>query len=85
MTEDDFESIEVPTYVGLAEKDQMVPDTLPQDLKTWSSKNNVNLQIEMYPGMNHGFAARPEAKDPGEKAQYDLAYSRTVEFFATHQ
>ena len=85
MTEADFEGVKVPTYAGLAEKDQMVPETLPQDLKNWSLRNSVNLQIETYPGMKHGFAARPEAKDPVEREQYNSAFSRTVDFFKAHQ
>lgn len=63
----------------------MVPKSLPQELTDWAAEFHVDLTMETYPEVKHGFAARPEAKDPKDKLQYEKAFSRTVAFFRSHQ
>ena len=82
---EDLDGIKVPLYVGLAEKDDMVPASLPHDLRHWSSagmREDAPLTLEIYPGMRHGFAARPDTKDENIRTQYQKAFERTVQHFA---
>jgi dienelactone hydrolase len=85
VTGEDLEGIGVPVYAGLAENDQMVPKSLPRELKDWAAKYHVDLTLDTYPEVKHGFAARPEAKDPKDKEQYEQAFIRAEAFFRSHQ
>lgn len=82
---DDFSEIHVPVYVGLAEKDEMVPPSLEQDLREWSKQGMGepgSLVIEVYPGMTHGFAARPNSEDDKVLEQCDKAFQSAVKHLA---
>ncbi|KAK5311794.1 hypothetical protein LTR93_011592 [Exophiala xenobiotica] len=82
---EDCADITVPLYIGLAEKDSMVPPSLPQDLQAWTKRPSGGpVCIEEYPGMDHGFAARPDSQDAMIHEQYDRAYRRVVQFFRKH-
>lgn len=78
-----------PTYIGLAELDQMVPPTLKQDLEQWAKLSSGNITgqtkpavtFSVYPGMDHGFAARPDTTDPAIAVQYARAFEDTIDFF----
>ena len=85
MTRDDLKGILVPVYAGLGENDQMVPESLAQDLDTWANESSVDITLEIYSKSKHGFAARPEAKDSHEKEQYERAFSQAVSFFTKHE
>lgn len=86
---EDMAGVRAPLYVGLAEKDTMVPASLPDDLQTWwaaaASSNmpaaDTQFTMEIYPGVGHGFAARPDTKDEVIREQYERAFQRTVEHF----
>lgn len=82
---EDLVGISVPVYTGLAELDNMVPESLPEDLASWAKASQVDLELETYPKVNHGFAARPEAKDPKDRRQYEAAFERATSFFRSHQ
>lgn len=68
-------------YIGLAEEDDMVPETLAQDLETWTKREKVQATMGSYLGVGHGFAARPATQDPLIREQYDRAFDATVTFF----
>jgi dienelactone hydrolase len=82
---DDMADVQAPLYIGLAEKDDMVPASLPEDLQTWATtkmRPNVPFTVEIYPDVGHGFAARPDTKDDLIRAQYERGFQRTIEHFA---
>ena len=82
---EDMKGIKVPVYIGMAEKDDMVPVSLPNDLWAWSAtgmREDVPFNLEIYPGMRHGFAARPDTEDENIRTQYQQAFERTVQHFA---
>ncbi|KIW24045.1 uncharacterized protein PV07_09784 [Cladophialophora immunda] len=81
---EDMDGIQAPLYIGLAEKDDMVPASLPEDLCHWANSRmgpNVPFKIESFPQMGHGFAARPDTDDGNVRAQYQTAFIRTLEHF----
>ncbi|KAK4946332.1 hypothetical protein LTR10_014530 [Elasticomyces elasticus] len=85
VTADDLYGIQAPLYIGLAEKDDMVPASLPSDLEKWAStkmKQNVPFILETYADMNHGFAARPDTEDELILQQYQAAFQRTLQHFS---
>lgn len=80
----DLSNIKAPLYIGLAEHDDMVPATLPDDLNLWASKGlveGVSFDLTIYPGMGHGFAARPNTQDYGIRQQYERAFRETIVHF----
>ncbi|KAJ4176752.1 hypothetical protein NW767_015344 [Fusarium falciforme] len=81
VVEDDIKDIKAPVYIGLAEEDDMVPETLAQDLGTWTKQENVEAVMGSYPGVGHGFAARPATQDPVIREQYDRAFDAALTFF----
>ena len=84
---EDMTGITAPLYIGLAENDTMVPASLPSDLRRWADVGlyeNTPFSIEIYPGMAHGFAARPDSFDKTIKTQYEKAFRRAVEHFRSH-
>lgn len=55
----------------------MVPPTLERDLKEWIKPvKGATFSIEVYPGVGHGFAARPDAQNSIIKEQYERAYQK---------
>ena len=81
---EDVQGLSCPTYIGLAELDQMTSPTLREDLERWTGisigfKSAVSLKV--YPGVDHGFAARPDSGNSTIFTQYTEAFDETVEFF----
>lgn len=81
VTREDLKNIHVPLCVGLAEKDEMIPAAFEQDLQAWTTADKTKISLEVYPGMGHGFAARPDTDDPVMREQYERAFNTTVSFF----
>lgn len=80
---EDLAGASVPVYVGLAENDEMVPARLAQDFETWSKtllNPDVPFTLQVYSGMGHGFAARPNTQDVDIRKQYKKAFTDTVDF-----
>jgi dienelactone hydrolase len=81
----DMHGVQTPLYIGLAGEDDMVPASLPDDLRVWSSSGmepDVPFVMETFPGVGHGFAARPDTDDEVVRGQYRRAFQRTLEHFA---
>lgn len=75
-----MQGIKVPIYVGLAAEDEMVPASLRDDLITWTQQLGVQATVVEYPGMKHGFAARPDTDDPAIRVQYERALSDALSY-----
>jgi dienelactone hydrolase len=52
----------------------MVPKTLPDNLTQWAAANGRTIEQKTFPGVGHGFAARPSAKDKIEIEQFQAAF-----------
>jgi carboxymethylenebutenolidase len=68
----------VPTQLHFGEKDAGIPLT---DVETIRSKQ-PGVEIFIYPGAQHGFGCDERASY--DKASSDLAWSRSLTFFAKH-
>ncbi|KAH7011036.1 Alpha/Beta hydrolase protein [Ilyonectria destructans] len=62
------------TFVGLAENDEMVPETLGDDLNRWAAEKSRKITQRVFPGVGHGFAARPASKVETEMVQFRDAF-----------
>lgn len=74
-------NIKAPLLIHLAELDERVNATWPEyelDLKA----NKSPYTMHMYPSVNHGF--HNDSTGRYNEAAAELAWSRTIEFFATH-
>ena len=81
---EDVQGLSSPTFIGLAELDEMTPPTIKEDLERWTGStlgSKPRVSIEVYPGVDHGFAARPDSANPVILAQYTKAFDDSVEFF----
>ena len=70
-----------PILLQFAEQDPRVNATWP-DYESLLKKNGVDYQAHVYPGVNHGFHNDSTGRYNREAAE--LAWSRTLEFFARH-
>jgi carboxymethylenebutenolidase len=68
----------VPTLLHFGEKDSGIPLT---DVETIKSKR-PEVEIQIYPGAQHGFNC--DQRTSYDKPSADLAWSRTMAFFAKH-
>ncbi|KAJ4318830.1 hypothetical protein N0V84_006643 [Fusarium piperis] len=62
------------TFAGLAENDEMVPKTLGADLGRWATEESREITQRVFPGVGHGFAARPASKVETEMVQFREAF-----------
>lgn len=75
--------IKIPIFFVMAEKDEFVNNDEVIDLAKEVWKNGVEVQMKVYPGVNHAFlnTKRPEVYD--EKTAED-AWKMAIEFFRRH-
>ena len=74
-------NIKGPLMLQFAELDKRVNKSWPA-YETLLKQNNVNYQAFVYPGVNHGFHNDSTGRYNPEAAE--LAWSRTLDFFAKH-
>ncbi|ETN36186.1 uncharacterized protein HMPREF1541_08463 [Cyphellophora europaea CBS 101466] len=87
VEEQDLEGVQAPVYIGLAGADTMVPASLHDDLMMWRAngmERMVPFEMEVYPDMPHGFAARPESENLIIRAQYCKALEKAAEHLAKY-
>ena len=68
----------VPTQLHFGEKDTGIPLTDVETIKT----KRPDVEIFIYPGAQHGFGC--DERGSFDKASSDLAWQRSLAFFATH-
>ncbi|PWQ94363.1 dienelactone hydrolase family protein [Leucothrix pacifica] len=74
-------NIKAPLMIQLGELDKRVNATWP-DYEAALKENNVDYQMFMYEGANHGFHNDSTARYDEKNAE--LAWNRTIEFFKKH-
>jgi len=79
----DPKNIKIPIFFIMAEKDEFVNNDEVIDIGKEIWKNGVELQMKVYPGVNHAFlnTKRPEVY---HEAFAKDAFKMTVEFFKRH-
>jgi dienelactone hydrolase len=81
VTREDVKGVTAPVYAGLAENDEMIPASFARDLQAWMMQEAAApFTMEIYPGMKHGFGARPDSADEDVRRQYERAFQRTIGF-----
>jgi carboxymethylenebutenolidase len=75
------QNIKAPLLIHLAELDTRVNATWPEYEKDLEA-NQSPFTMHMYPGVNHGF--HNDSTPRYDEAAAELAWSRTIEFFAKH-
>lgn len=76
----DITGVKAPLFIGCGEKDDMVSPTLAEDLNSALAAAGNKFKIRIYPGMPHGFAARPNHDDEEIKTQFNQAFEDAVCF-----
>ena len=74
-------NIKAPLMVQLAELDKRVNDTWP-DYEADLKANKITYTLHMYPKVNHGF--HNDSTGRYDEKAAELAWDRTLEFFAKH-
>ncbi len=79
----DPKGIKIPIFFIMAEKDEFVNNDEVIDIGKEVWKNGVEVQMKVYPGVNHAFlnTKRPEVYHEGFAKD---AFKMTVEFFKRH-
>ena len=68
-----------PVVALFGELDPYVPVAFVEELRARASRNPVELEIEVYPGLDHGFAHRE--REPFDQAAHDDGWSRIERLF----
>ena len=76
---DAVEARRCPVVALFGERDPYVPVAYVEDLKARTSRNPIALEIEVYPGLDHGFAHRD--RDHFDLAAHDDGWSRIWRLF----
>ena len=77
------ENIKIPMFFILSEKDEFVNNDEVIDVAKRVSKNGIEVQLKVYPGVNHAFmnSKRPDVFH--QEFSKD-AWEMTVDFFQRH-
>ncbi|KAL8393064.1 hypothetical protein RB595_003025 [Gaeumannomyces hyphopodioides] len=81
---DDFASVKVPLSLVCVESDPLFPDDMRTALEDSFSKNNVEHEVQVYPGVPHGFAVVGEYDNAGIKTAQETAYEQMLKWLKEH-
>ena len=84
VSPDDFVGLKAPVTVVSVENDPMFPDDVRTALEDYMSKNNVEHEVQVYPGVPHGFAVVGEYDDANIKSAQSTAYEQMLRWVKEH-
>lgn len=78
---DELKSISGPLAIAAAENDAIFPAEKRQESEAILKELNVPYQVNLYSGVNHGFAVRGDQKNPPVRYAQQSSFSQAVEWF----
>lgn len=78
----DFEGIKNPLYIGVGDKDSLLPEDQMKSIQDFMSKNvSTPNEVEVYPDQIHGFALRSDWSSDKDKKAMDHATKQGIAWF----
>ncbi|KUL89312.1 hypothetical protein ZTR_03746 [Talaromyces verruculosus] len=78
---DELKNAKGPVAIAAAENDAIFPAEKRQESEAILKKLNVPYQINLYSGVNHGFAVRGDQKNPVVRFAQQNSFLQAVEWF----
>ncbi|CAJ2502860.1 Uu.00g102540.m01.CDS01 [Anthostomella pinea] len=84
VSPDDFEHLQVPVSLACVEHDPMFPDDVREAGEDTMSKTNVEHEVQVYPGVPHGFAVYGDYEDANIKDAQATAHEQMLKWIKEH-
>ncbi|KAM7198028.1 alpha/beta-hydrolase [Rhypophila sp. PSN 637] len=84
VSKDDFVGLKAPVSVVSVENDPMFPDEVRTAGEDYMTKNNVEHEVQVYPGVPHGFAVVGEYDDEHIKSAQETAFEQMLKWIKEH-
>ncbi|TDZ27463.1 Hydrolase tropI [Colletotrichum spinosum] len=81
---DDFNGIKVPISLVCVENDPLFPEEVRTHGEDAMSKANLEHEVQVYPGVPHGFAVVGEYQDQSIKEAQSTAYEQMLKWIKDH-
>ncbi|KAH6631073.1 Alpha/Beta hydrolase protein [Chaetomium sp. MPI-SDFR-AT-0129] len=84
VSKEDFSGLKAPLSVVCVENDPMFPDEVRVAGEEYMSSNGVEHEVQVYPGVPHGFAVVGEYDDANIKVAQATAYDQMLNWLKEH-
>ncbi|KAI0885656.1 alpha/beta-hydrolase [Annulohypoxylon maeteangense] len=84
VSPDDFQGLKVPVSLVCVESDPMFPDEVRETGENIMSKENVEHEVQVYPGVPHGFAVIGDYNDGNIKSAQETAFDQMLRWIKEH-
>ncbi|ROV96816.1 hypothetical protein VMCG_07899 [Cytospora schulzeri] len=84
VARDDFDGIKAPVSLVCVENDPLFPDDVRTAGEDYLSKSNVEHEVQVYPGVPHGFAVVGDYDDVGIKDAQGTAFEQMLKWLKDH-
>ncbi|CCC12499.1 hypothetical protein SMACR_06577 [Sordaria macrospora] len=84
VSKDDFKGLKAPISMVSVENDPVFPNEVRIAGEDYMSENNVEHEVQVYPGVPHGFAVVGEYEDAHIKEAQATAFEQMLHWLADH-
>lgn len=84
VDEEEFESLKIPFAIAAAETDTIFPDEKRHQSEAILKKIGIPYQINLYQGVEHGFAVRGDPNVKAIRYAKKSAFNQAIEWFGEH-
>ncbi|KAK4241623.1 hypothetical protein C8A03DRAFT_30205 [Achaetomium macrosporum] len=84
VSKGDFDGLKAPLSVVCVENDPLFPDEVRIAGEEYMSQNDVEHEVQVYPGVPHGFAVVGEYEDPNIKVAQATAFDQMLKWINEH-
>ncbi|KAH9999766.1 alpha/beta-hydrolase [Xylariaceae sp. FL0662B] len=84
VSPNDFQGLKVPVSLICVEDDPLFPDEVRKAGEDYMSKNNVEHEVQVYPGVPHGFGVVGDYEDAHIKNAQATAFEQMLKWIKEH-
>jgi dienelactone hydrolase len=84
ITTQELQAIKSPLAIAAAEVDDIFPTNLRHESETILRETGVPYQLNVYSGVDHGFAVRGDLSDKRQKYAKESAFVLALQWFDEH-
>ncbi|KAL1898789.1 hypothetical protein Sste5346_003196 [Sporothrix stenoceras] len=84
VSPDDFQGLQAPISMVCVESDPLFPDEVRTAGEDYLSQNNVEHEVQVYPGVPHGFAVVGDYADASIKDAQATAFEQMLKWLNAH-
>ncbi|KAL8950481.1 MAG: hypothetical protein Q9222_003497 [Ikaeria aurantiellina] len=84
ITKEDIEGLKAPVTMACTENDQLFPDDVRAEGQKYLVDNNIPHEIQVFPGVPHGFATVGEYEDVKIQEAQKAAFEQMLSWLQSH-